>query len=174
MKIFLSAVFDTNKKNLLFLKKIEEALELKGAEMLCFYFSEDEETSSTIYLKMLQKADICVFETSINNLIIGFLIAKSLELNKPTIILCSKNDSFFKKLKNEKLVFQRYDNQKNVEKKINQAFKKAQKLRDRRFNFFISPDLLNYLEQESRKLGITKSMLIRQLIIKHKKNFINQ
>lgn len=173
MKIFFASSITPDQKNLSSLEKIKEEFELKGAEILSFYFSKNQsENSLTKPLKMIQQSDLCVFEITHSSSPIGFLTAKSLELNKPTIILSSeKNDAylFFKQVKNEKLILQFYKNNNEIEKVVNITFQKAQKLRDRRFNFFISPDLLNFLEKESRKLGITKAMLIRQLIIKHQK-----
>jgi predicted DNA binding CopG/RHH family protein len=43
----------------------------------------------------------------------------------------------------------------------------AREKRDKRFNFFISPKLLEFLEKTSNGDGITKSKYIRNLIVEH-------
>jgi len=124
-------------------------------------------------LKQAKEADICLFECSIHSLTIGYLIEKSLENNRPVIAFYKKGrlPDFLKGIEDEKFILVEYDNS-NLEEMIEINFEKAKKLVDRRFNFFISPDLLTYLNAISKELMITKSTFIRNLIIDHKrKNF---
>jgi hypothetical protein len=118
----------------------------------------------------IQKADLCIFEASTHSLSIGFVIQKALEFNKPTIVFYIKDHKplFFSGVDNEKLILQEYD-EKNLEKQLDSAIQDALHLREKRFNFFISPTLLSYLEHTSKKEGITKSTFIRNLILAHKK-----
>lgn len=118
----------------------------------------------------IKNADMCVFEASTHSLSIGFVIQKSLEFNKPTIVLYIKDHKplFFSGLENEKLILQEYE-EKTLEKQFSSAIQDAMHLREKRFNFFISPSLLHYLEQTSKKEGVTKSTFIRNLILAHKK-----
>lgn len=118
----------------------------------------------------IKQADICIFEASTHSLSIGFVIQKSLEFNKPTIVLYLKDHKplFFSGLENEKLILQEYE-EKTLEKDLSLALQDAIHLREKRFNFFISPGLLHYLEQASKKEGVTKSTFIRNLILSHKK-----
>lgn len=118
----------------------------------------------------IKQADICVFEASTHSLSIGFVIQKSLEFNKPTIVLYLKDRKplFFSGLENDKLILQEYE-EDTLEKKLSLALQDAIHLREKRFNFFISPGLLHYLEQASKKEGITKSTFIRNLILTHQK-----
>lgn len=118
----------------------------------------------------IKRADLCIFEASVHSLSIGFVIQKALELNKPTIVFYVDGNRpiFFSGVENEKLILQEYD-ENNLEKKVKLAFEEALHLREKRFNFFISPQLLTYLEGASKKEGITKSTFIRNLIIAHKK-----
>lgn len=118
----------------------------------------------------IKKADMCIFEASVHSLSIGFVIQKALELNKPTIVfyIHGNRPIFFSGVDNEKLILQEY-NEENLENKVKLAFEEALHLREKRFNFFISPQLLTYLESAAKKEGITKSTFIRNLIIAHKK-----
>jgi predicted DNA-binding protein len=52
---------------------------------------------------------------------------------------------------------------------IRDAVEKAQSLADKRFNFFISPSLLSYLNKASKEEGVTKSTFIRNLINDYKR-----
>lgn len=121
-------------------------------------------------IKSIQEADVCVFEASIPSVSIGYQIRKSLELNKPTVILYFKNNPphFLLGAKEEKLIVRSYTD-RNLKQVVKEVLVEVSKLRDKRFNFFIGTDLLNYLEETSRKMKITKSTFIRNLILEHRK-----
>lgn len=118
----------------------------------------------------IQKADICIFEVSTHSLSVGFVIQKALEFNKPTIILYRKDclPHFLAGIDNDKVILKEYED-KALEKKLEESLKEALELREKRFNFFISPALLTYLEMASKKEDVTKSTFIRNLILAHKK-----
>lgn len=119
-------------------------------------------------LNYIRKADICIFETSSLSFITGFLINTSLDQQKPTIVLHSKDFKpyFLSGVTHEKLMIQEYS-EKSIKKSIQQALDQAREKRDKRFNFFISPKLLEFLESASTTEGITKSKFIRNLIVEH-------
>lgn len=121
-------------------------------------------------LESIQQADMCVFECSINSLSIGFQIEKSLEFNKPTLLLYKDDHvpQFLAGINEDKLIITSY-NDANLEEKLSDNVSLAQNLREKRFNFFISPALLTYLEEASKKQGITKSTFIRNLLLDHRK-----
>ena len=121
-------------------------------------------------LKKLQDAEINIFDCSFHSLSIGFIIEKSLELNKPTIVLYHKDHApiFLRGVEEEKLLARSYGEQ-DISKIVRKVLEEAQEQRDKRFNFFISPRLLLYLEQICKKEGVTKSYFIRNLILEHKK-----
>jgi hypothetical protein len=132
-----------------------------------------KETTKKLYekkIKSVQEADVCVFEASIPSVSIGYQIRKSLELNKPTVILYFKNNPphFLLGAKEEKLIVRGYTD-RNLKQVVKEVLAEVSKLRDKRFNFFIGTDLLNYLEEASRKMKITKSTFIRNLILEHRK-----
>ena len=122
-------------------------------------------------LKLLHEAEIAVFEASFPCPSTGYLIAKSLELNKPTLLFYFKSNVpyFFQHLKDDRLFLINYSHD-NLRKVLQDTFLNANRFRDKRFNFFISPDLLNYLEDTSKRMNVTKSTFIRNLIKEHRKS----
>lgn len=126
-------------------------------------------------MKKIKEADINIFDCSLHSLSIGFQIEKSLEYNKPTIVLYYDNNVpyFLDGINNEKMIVKSYS-KSNIEKVVEQAIELSKNLCEKRFNFFISPMLLTYLNKVSAELGITKSTFIRNLIIEHKKKRKNQ
>lgn len=124
-------------------------------------------------INTIKEADICIFEVSTHSLSIGFVIQKALEFNKPTIVLYMKGyvPHFLSGVENEKILLKEYE-ANSLEEKLQESLKEALDLREKRFNFFISPNLLSYLESASKNEGITKSTFIRNLILAHKKKHV--
>jgi hypothetical protein len=120
------------------------------------------------HLGNIKKADICIFETSAHSLTTGFLINVALDQQKPTIVLYYKDNVpyFLEGVDHEKLLIRSY-NDKDLKKVVAEVLEQSREKRDKRFNFFISPKLLEFLEQTSNSEGITKSKLIRNLIVEH-------
>jgi len=119
-------------------------------------------------IKDIQAADICIFEASSPSLAVGFLIQRSLDYSKPTIVLYYKDNLvyFLSGTEDEKLIKASYT-EDNYKKVIRDALVNAREKRDKRFNFFLSPKLLNYIEEASKERGITKSKLLRDMIVNH-------
>lgn len=116
----------------------------------------------------IQKADICIVEVSSHSLGVGFLVQKALDLSKPTIVMYYKDNVpyFLQGIEDDKLIIQSYD-EKNYKKVLKKALDQAREKRDKRFNFFLSPKLLNYLEKVSNDQGVTKSKVLRDMIVDH-------
>ncbi len=119
-------------------------------------------------MSAVNEADICIFETSLPSLGVGFLVQKSLDAGKPTIVLYYKENIPFiiSGIEDEKLVVRSY-NDNNLKKILAESLEYARERRDKRFNFFINPKLLEYLERVSKEDCITKSKFIRNLILDH-------
>lgn len=130
--------------------------------------TEEYRKGLTRFVENTNKADICVFEVSFQSLGTGYLIDKAIENNKPTIVLYRGNRKphLLSVLDSEKLLIFHYDD-KNYKKVVTKALKEAREKRDKRFNFFLSPKLLSYIANESKKQGITKSKFLRDLIVSH-------
>lgn len=126
-------------------------------------------------IKSLKKAEVVVIEVSGHSMSAGYLIAQALEMNKPVIALYEKNAKpiFIGGIVNHKLFLVEYDD-KNVEEVIKLTLKKVAALVDVRFNFFVSPEILTYLDWVTQKRMIPKSVFLRNLIekeIKKEKEF---
>ena len=186
MKVFFNAPFRGKKVHQEYYSKIFNVIEKLGYNLIDRSIIEDniethykkieeqgEESYKRFYdatLDHLKSADANVFECSFTSLGLGFQIEKSLEFNKPTIVvyLQDKTPHFLAGIKDEKLVFVKTTG-RDLETVLKKAFEEAKKRADKRFNFFISPYLLSYLNKVSKEQGTTKSMFIRSLILDHMK-----
>ncbi len=129
---------------------------------------ESIETKKENYLhviKCIKKADIVVMEISGHSVSMGFILSKAMEENKPVIALytAEMDPVFVKGIVNSKLILTEY-NKKNLEQVISDSINKAKCLVDMRFNFFVSPKILNYLDWVAQKRMIPKSVFLRHLI----------
>lgn len=118
-------------------------------------------------IKVIQEANVCIFEVSIQSLSIGFQIQRSLDYHKPTILLHLPGNTphFLKGMNNDKIVTVEY-RLENLSDVVKSAFEFALTKREQRFNFFINTELLTHLEDVSSKKGLTKSNYLRSLIEK--------
>lgn len=116
-------------------------------------------------LKCINKADIVIMEVSGHSMSMGYIISKALEINKPVIAMyiTEAEPVFVAGIDDPKLILKEY-NKENVEKVIWESIKKAKGLIDMRFNFFVSPKILNYLDWVGQKRMIPKSVFLRNLI----------
>lgn len=183
MKVFFTATYEGEKEFGEFYKLVYEELEHLG------YTHLDNEAISITYdeyidrmaknrdarvknyqkkMKHIQDADICVIESSAHSLGNGFIVQKALESSKPTIVLYYKNNTpfFLSGVEDEKLIVASYD-EKNYVQVLRKALDHAREKRDKRFNFFLSPKLLQYIDDTSKERGVTKSKLLRDMIVKH-------
>lgn len=186
MKVFFTASMRGQKPFRNYYEKIYHTIEELGYTQLsneiiasnstAFYDKLEKEGRSAyiaLYkenMQALHEADICIFETSVHSLSIGFVIQKSLDFNKPTIVLYYKNHSphFLMGSQEEKLIIRSYTEQ-TIKRVLKETLKDARERKDKRFNFFITPKLLNYLEKISKQQGVTKSKFIRSLIFEYMK-----
>ncbi len=144
------------------IKKFYNNLEEGGLRAQNEYFNRT--------IEIIKSSDINIFECSSPSLGIGFQVERSLEYNKPTIVLYLKGHMphFFAGTDNEKIMLKEYTVE-TAQEVIESCIEEAKHIADKRFNFFISPSLLTYLEGAAKKSGITKSTFIRSLILEHMK-----
>jgi len=116
-------------------------------------------------ISSIKEAEICVFEASLHSLSVGYLINYSLELGKPVIVLTQRDetDYLFKGIKSDSFFFIHY-NADDLEKKLEKALEEARSRIDIRFNFFITPKLLSYLDWVASERRIPRSVYLRNLI----------
>ena len=129
---------------------------------------ESIETKKENYLhviKCIKKADIVVMEISGHSVSMGFILSKAMEENKPVIAMYTTeiDPVFVKGIVNSKLILAEYKKE-NLEQVISDSINKAKCLVDMRFNFFVSPKILSYLDWVGQKRMIPKSVFLRHLI----------
>ena len=182
MKVFLVSTPIGEQKLGEMFEKLYEELEKLGYQHISDFItlsseeftkemSKGKDAQKEFYNKMvnnIRQADICIFEASTPSFGVGYLIQESLSNSKPTIVLFYKEmKSFFiPGIDDDKLIVKTYD-ESSYKKVLKSVVNIAREKRDKRFNFFLSPKLLNYLEQASNARGVTKSKLLRDMIVQH-------
>lgn len=122
-------------------------------------------------VKNIDKSDVCVFEASFPSTIhIGHEITVALEKGKPVIVLYTVGHEpiLFNGIPEKKLVWVEY-NEKNLAKKLADVIELAKRQMDVRFNFFVSPGILSYLDWIAKQRMIPRSVFLRDLIEKEMK-----
>ena len=119
------------------------------------------------WMKYVSKCDVLVVETSGHSMTLGYVIGKALELNKPVVALCKKGEEsyFVSGIANSKIQIVEYEDdlEEEVLKKI---LRRAKKMIDVRFNFFVSPEILTYLDWIATNKKVPRSVFLRELIEK--------
>jgi len=141
-------------------------------------YDENSKEGANVYkqaIDQVKKADVVMMEVSGHSVTMGYLISKSLDLCKPVVVFYKKGTKilFLKGIDNPKLKLMEYDKQ-NIENLLDQASEEAKKEIDVRFNFFVSPKILTYLDWVAKKRMIPRSVFLRNLIereIKKEKEF---
>ena len=130
-------------------------------------------------IKLMDKADLCVFEASFpSTLHIGHEITIALGKSKPVIVLYTKTHEpfLFKGIGEQKIYWVEY-NIDNLRERLEEAVEEARKDVDVRFNFFVSPKILAFLDWVAQERMIPRSVFLRDLIekaMKKDKKFNNQ
>jgi len=116
-------------------------------------------------LASIKKAEICVFEASLQDLSVGFLINFSLDLGKTVIVLSQSREepSLLHHVKQDKLIFVAYT-PKDLAEKLKAALEQAKGQSDIRFNFFVTPQILSYLNWLSGHKRVPRAVYLRALI----------
>lgn len=115
--------------------------------------------------KMLKMADVMVAEISYPSINVGHEIALALESNKPVLALHLKgtNIGLLEGNVDERLRMVEYS-MKSLKKVIKAEIEKIQGQSDIRFNFFIPPAIVAYLDWLSRKRRLPRSVYLRNLL----------
>lgn len=116
-------------------------------------------------MDFLKKSDVVVVEVSEHSMSMGYIVNKALENSKPVIALYKKGHDpyFFSGIEDNKLVISSYT-EETLEKVVSEAFEKIKSLSDVRFNFFVSPKILAYLDWVAQKRMVPRSVFLRDLI----------
>jgi len=115
--------------------------------------------------KWINSCDFMIAETSHPSTSVGYEVGYSIRVGKPVLILYSVGDppSLLGQHEDEKVVSEKYTPQ-DVEQLIKDFIKYVQGQQDLRFTFFITPKLVNYLDQVAKDNKVPKAVYLRKLI----------
>jgi hypothetical protein len=119
----------------------------------------------------INQCDIAIMECSYpSNIQIGLEIGLILEKGKPVILVYKEGSRPFvaDKLYSSRLIISEYD-PIDLEETLDWCFDEVRYLTSKRFTFFISAEMENFVSQISLKEKISKSEFIRSLIKKEMK-----
>ena len=116
-------------------------------------------------LETLKKADVIMMEVSGHSLSMGFIVSKALDLCKPVVAFYKKGSKpfFLSGINDPKFKLIEYTCQ-NINEILDLVVEEVKKGIDVRFNFFVSPKILNYLDWIAQKRMIPRSVFLRNLI----------
>jgi len=122
-------------------------------------------------LTEIKKADVFVAEVSAQSLSVGHELTEAMALNKPVIILYqddSRRPGLLFGSMYDKMQILEYT-EGNLKSLLAKAVAEAMKHVDVRFNFFVSPKILSYLDWVAKQRMIPRSVFLRDLIEKEMK-----
>lgn len=130
--------------------------------------SQDKDTVKRAYRKLgeeIKKSDIFVAEVSTQSLSVGHEISEAMTMNKPVVIFYTGDHrpSLLFGADYEKLQIVQYD-KGNLSELLTKAIEEAKQHSDVRFNFFVSPKILTYLDFVALKRMVPRSVFLRDLI----------
>jgi len=113
----------------------------------------------------IKKADVCVFETSLHSLGIGYCVNLALDMGKPVIILHLEGEkpALFYGIKDDRLQICKYSKD-NIKKVLKTALEVAKGMMDIRFTFFITPKITRFLDWVSKEKKTPRAVYLRNLI----------
>jgi uncharacterized glyoxalase superfamily metalloenzyme YdcJ len=134
------------------------------------FYDGSHEVQIKVYeqaMKNIKDCDVVVLEVSVHSLSMGYVMQKALEKGKPVIAIYYQDHlpHFAAGIEDDKLQVIDYD-EHNLENALKDAFDFAKDHQDARFNFFISPTQLNYLDSIARDTRTPRSVILRSLIEK--------
>lgn len=132
------------------------------------YSNQDETESLSAQSKLTKwkkQADLVVVEASRKSFGIGQEIALALANSKPVIALYQDDmkPHLLRDGTKDLLLLVEYDSE-NLKKVLKEAIEYASEQRDTRFNFFIGPNQLKFLDDVSKERRIPRSVFLRRLI----------
>lgn len=121
--------------------------------------------------KIIQSADASIVEVSFPSTIhIGTEIGAFIERGKPLICLYvrGRDPAFLGEFHSSKLIKLEYNIQ-NIDDVLRWGFEEIDRMINRRFTFFVSPDIDDHLTKVSQRRNLSRSEYIRELILKDMK-----
>lgn len=113
----------------------------------------------------MKKADVCIFEVSLNSLGVGYCVNLALQMGKPVILLHIKGTDpiFFKGIKSDKLLIYEYE-LNELREVLKDAFNIVHALIDIRFTFFINSKISQFLDWIATDKKTPRAVYLRHLL----------
>ena len=136
-----------------------------NADSLGTQTKEEAKKNYDRVLSEIKKADIFVAEVSTQSLSVGHELTEAMTLSKPMVILYTGEHLPGLLLGSvyDKMQIVQYTPE-NLKDKLSAAVEEAMRHADVRFNFFVSPKILAYLDFIAQKRMIPRSVFLRNLI----------
>lgn len=118
--------------------------------------------------KQINSSDFVVAEVTFpSTLNIGHEVTQALSKGKPVICLYmqGKASYFFNGIKDDKLIYEEYLPE-NLESVLTNCLERLEEVADTRFNFYISPEIGNYLDWVNQNKKIPRAVFLRSLLEK--------
>jgi hypothetical protein len=184
MKVYFCAAVSQKQRYGETYKKIVTALEKLGHSVQHDHITGDGKNLETIKddtdeqvvayykqaLRWISRAELVVVEASFpSTLNVGHEITLALEKGKVVIVLYEKGHGslFMHGMNSDKLIMVEY-NHDNLAQLLEDSIEFAKESADTRFNFFISPRHINYLDWIAKTRKVPRSVYLRELIERDK------
>lgn len=186
MRIYFTYAKDKNNINTEICLKIYELLKNKGfkvfeTENTVQYLNPTRMTPNQLnewyekyseWTSCVQNSDVAIVEGSYPSTInIGFEIGMLIARGKPVILIHREQSDpvFINSSYSPRIIKSEYNNE-NITEVLDWCIEEALKLSNRRFTFYISPEIEEFLEKITRANGNSKSEYIRDLIEREMSN----
>ena len=177
MKVYFTASLRGKEEFGEYYTKIVKYIESRGHKMISNHVfvndsksiaAQDKAHALKAYHQLvdsIKKADIFISEVSTQSISVGHELTEAMNLNKPVVVMYmgERRPSMLFGSGYEKLQMIQYTVD-NYEALLDHALEEAGKHTDVRFNFFVSPKILNYLDWVAQKRMIPRSVFLRNLI----------
>lgn len=142
-------------------------LENSHEEMIT-WTEQDRNLFYNDWLNELKQADVVFAEVSYTSTSVGYVVANVVNMGKPVIVFYNgdKEPNIFKTLEviNDKFTMVRYRHIDDLDREVPLMLRFASENQDTRFNFFVSPEIYNYLNYVSKSKKLPRSVFLRRLI----------
>jgi hypothetical protein len=141
---------------------------LKPSKGFVYNLSDEEKVEQyKRVLSWITDADVIVAECSYSSLGVGYEISLALEKGKPVVALYEEGHAphFIEGIKSEKLAVVKYSLD-DLHKTLKDAIEFVSEQMDVRFNFFVSPRIVNYLDWIAKQRKMPRAVYLRRLIEK--------
>ena len=118
-------------------------------------------------VEMISKSDLCVAEVSTSSLGVGHEITVALEKGKPVIAFYERSatPNIIRGISSDKFLTVPYEGS-TLKETVRNYIDKARSKTDIRFNFFVSPQINEYLDWISRVKRVPRAVYLRELLEK--------